>query len=124
MGVINCERHGRRSFVVVCEHVHGQIESGRAPLGYRIEAVPSVVVCENCFEARGFHEAAKLPGPPEFIQDDPHSWSREMIAVHDEWAGIMLEAVGPLTDALENKSFYCVECFEALDPKYLSRLPG
>lgn len=122
MGNIICDRHGGRSFIVVCGHVHAEIESGRAPFGYRIEAVPSLMVCAKCFETRGFQNAVKLHDRPEFIRADPHGWSREMLETYDEWAGRMLDAVGSLIDALEDKSFYCIECFEALNPKDLSLL--
>ena len=124
MGVVDCERHGRRSFVVVCEHVRTQIEANETPVGHRGHTVPRTMVCADCFTSRGFDQIAKLPGPPEFSNSDPHGWSREMLNEFDEWAARMWDASGDSVEALENKGFACIECFEALDPKDLSRWPG
>jgi hypothetical protein len=101
MGIVICDKHGRRGFVETCSHIAVAMDEGRLPGGRRLQILGQLFVCDDCFIAL---ELKKFSSLTELSED-------EMISVTDgRW-----EAFEEAYNAIEGRRGFCLECVAELE---------
>lgn len=97
MGKIICKKHGGNAIVETCSHIAGSVDSGKPFLGHRLNGLPALYVCNQCFEHFGLAAFSDLP-PFSLTESDE-----------------VLNRRSELTDVqIEGKRIFCSKCVTEL----------
>jgi hypothetical protein len=101
MGKMLCEKHGSGELVQACPHFAEQISSKNPLVGYRLNTLPPLYVCDECFASLGLETFGKFP--PFSINEDSALTDRRF-------------EVG---DLIPEKACFCSKCVAELDHSHV-----
>lgn len=108
MGVINCNRHGIRGLVEVCEHIYNALMKGEYPEMYDFP-VFETKVCKDCYRK------AEGKGIPFDV------YLSDLVNLPTAEADAIYEKVSPLHEEL-NCQTQCDECITILELKQAKKM--